>query len=221
LIEDARARGIRTARGVWREGPIVSTMQAPVFARLLLRAQPAYRDALAGTPYLGVVCPLLVLDRPFLGYWVLNLADSRVPFTGLIETTSFIDPSYVGGHHLVYLPKYTQPGSPWQTMSDDDITAQAIESLRRINPGFDDRAIRHVLVHRERHVEPLHHLGRAHVPPAVDTPIADLYLATTAQIYPALTNGESVTRHARMVADLVTERLASGHSHTSSAAVAV
>jgi hypothetical protein len=30
-----------------------------------------------------------------------------------------------------------------------------------------------------------------------------LYLATTAQIYPALTNGESVSRHAREAAGLI------------------
>ena len=35
------------------------------------------------------------------------------------------------------------------------------------------------------------------------TPVEGLYLATTAQIYPALTNGESVTRHAATVATLV------------------
>jgi len=39
--------------------------------------------------------------------------------------------------------------------------------------------------------------------PSVETPIENLYLATTAQIYPALTNGESVSRHARQAAQVV------------------
>jgi hypothetical protein len=30
-----------------------------------------------------------------------------------------------------------------------------------------------------------------------------LYLASTAQIYPALTNGESIAQHARAVAELI------------------
>jgi hypothetical protein len=43
--------------------------------------------------------------------------------------------------------------------------------------------------------------------PEVKTPVEGLYLATTAQIYPALTNGESVTRHARQAAELVYENM--------------
>jgi hypothetical protein len=41
--------------------------------------------------------------------------------------------------------------------------------------------------------------------PSVTTPIGRLYLATTAQIYPALTNAESVMAHARVVAETVLE----------------
>ncbi|MCS6911296.1 MAG: hypothetical protein NZM11_12135 [Anaerolineales bacterium] len=53
-------------------------------------------------------------------------------------------------------------------------------------------------------MEPLHKLNETHLIPEIKTPVAGLYLATTAQIYPALTNGESVTRHARQVAELLT-----------------
>jgi hypothetical protein len=60
-------------------------------------------------------------------------------------------------------------------------------------------------VHRTRYVEPLHPMNSLHLIPAIKTPIERLYLATTAQIYPALTNGESVTRHARQVAQTIAE----------------
>ena len=61
-------------------------------------------------------------------------------------------------------------------------------------------------MHRERYVEPLHPIGGAPVP-GIDTPVAGLTLATTAQIYPALTNGESVTRHAAVAAESVARHL--------------
>jgi protoporphyrinogen oxidase len=168
--------------------------------------------SLDAVPYLGVVCPLVVLDRPLTGYWVLNIADASVPFTGVIETTSYIDPALVGGHHLVYLPKYTEPGSRWQHMTDDDVRAQAVQTLRRIVPSFDSHSIRYMLVHRERYVEPLHRLHGADPVPAITTPVRNLFLATTAQIYPALTNGESVTRHARAIADMLANLENTGES---------
>ena len=175
-------------------------MQTPIFTRLIPGAPQAYRDSLTQTPYLGIVCPLMVLDQPLTGYWTLNITDESVPFTGVIETTAYIDPQYVGGYHLVYLPKYTAPGSDWQQKSDDEIKQIWLTNIQKMLPRFDPQSIRYFLVHRERFVEPLHGLNETHLIPPIKTPIDNLYLATTAQIYPALTNGESVSAHARGVA---------------------
>jgi protoporphyrinogen oxidase len=124
----------------------------------------------------------------------------------VIETTAYIDPQYVGGYHLVYLPKYTSPGSEWQNMPDEQIKAIWIEYLERMFPEFDRSHVRYFLVHRERYVEPIHRLNETHLIPPVKTPIENLFLATTAQIYPALTNGESVTRFARETAEEIIRR---------------
>jgi hypothetical protein len=70
-------------------------------------------------------------------------------------------------------------------------------------PDFDEACIQYFLIHRERFVEPLHKINETDSVPEVKTPIENLYLATTAQIYPALTNGESVSRHAREASEIV------------------
>jgi protoporphyrinogen oxidase len=178
-------------------------MQAPIFARLIPSAPQAYRDELTKTEYLGVICPLLVLTKPLTGYWTLNITDESIPFTGVIETTAYIDPQYVGGYHLAYLPKYTAPSSDWQKKSDDELKELWLNYLKRMFPDFDASTIRYFLIHRERYVEPLHGLNSLAQIPPIKTPIANLYLATTAQIYPALTNGESVSAHAREAAQLM------------------
>jgi protoporphyrinogen oxidase len=200
---DGTARGIRVGDQVRAFDAVVVTMQAPVFSRLVPNAPQEYSDYLNQTDYLGIICPLLALDRPLTGYWTLNITDDSIPFTGVIETTAYIDPQYVGGHHLVYLPKYTAPGSDWQKKSDDEIRAIWLDSLKKMFPDFDERSIQYLLIHRERYVEPLHRLNSTHLIPEVKTPVENLYLATTAQIYPALTNGESVSRHARHAAQVI------------------
>jgi protoporphyrinogen oxidase len=205
IIEQGQARGIRLKDEVRSFDSVVVTMQAPIFRRLIPKADQDYQDFLGKTEYLGIVCPLLVLDRPLTGFWTLNITDDRIPFTGIIETTSYIDPQYAGGHHLVYLPKYTAPGSPWQQKSDDEIRQIWLENLQKMFPDFKRDWVRYFLVHRERYVEPLHGLNGLHLIPDIKTPIKNLYLATTAQIYPALTNGESVTRHAQQAASVLLE----------------
>ena len=144
-----------------------------------------------------------MLDRPLTGYWTLNITDDRIPFTGIIETTTYIDPQFVGGHHLVYMPKYTSPGSDWQKKPDDEIKEIWLGYLEDMFPSFNRDWIRYFLVHREVYVEPLHGLNQVSLIPPVKTPVGHLYLSTTAQIYPALTNGESVTRHARDTAQII------------------
>ena len=151
----------------------------------------------------GSSVPLLVLDRPLTGYWTLNLTDDRLPFTGIIETTAYIDPQFVGGHHLVYLPKYIAPGSPFQKMTDEEIKELWLNRLELMFPHFERSWIRYFLVQRARYVEPLHPLNGTNLIPSVHTPIENLYLASNAQIYPALTNGESISRNAREITELI------------------
>jgi protoporphyrinogen oxidase len=182
------------------------TMQAPVAARLVPDAPAAYRERLTAQRYLGIVCPLFVLDRPLTNVWTLNIADADALVTGVIETTSYIDPSFVGGHHLVYVPKYVAPDSPWLTAPAEDIQKAWSAALAKIAPGFADVKVRYCLVHRERFVEPLHGAGAGERTLPFDAPVAGLHLCTTSQIYPALTNGESVTRHAREAAERLTSQ---------------
>jgi len=50
-------------------------------------------------------------------------------------------------------------------------------------------------------------LNSSHLIPGIETPVKGLYLSTTAQIYPALTNGESVSRHAYESAQVMLKTL--------------
>jgi protoporphyrinogen oxidase len=203
VLEQEQATGILVAGQFHAFDKLVSTVAIPIVPQLLPDANPEYLEALAQTNYLGIICPLLVLDRPLTGYWTLNLTDDNLPFTGVIETTSYIDPQFVGGHHLVYLPKYTAPNSPLQKLSDEEIKELWLKNLELMFPEFDRRWIRDFIVQRARYVEPLHPLNGYTRIPAIQTPIKNLYLSTNAQIYPTLTNGESISRKAREVAELL------------------
>jgi protoporphyrinogen oxidase len=207
MIENNEARGLLINGETHSFDLIISTVQPPILQHMIPDATREYQDFLTKTRYLGIICPILVLDRPLTGYWTLNLTDDSVPFTGVIETTSYIDPQYAGGHHLVYLPKYTAPDSPLQKMTDEEIKMIWLNQLELMFPQFDRNWIRYFLVQRARYVEPLHPLNGTDLIPSTYAPIDNLYLATNAQIYPTLTNGESVSRKAREIAELVMSKI--------------
>ncbi|MFV9504562.1 MAG: NAD(P)/FAD-dependent oxidoreductase [Oscillochloridaceae bacterium umkhey_bin13] len=183
---------------------IVITTQTPIARRLL---PPEAAEVSTGwgrlDGYLGIVCMLLVLRQRLTPYYTLNITDPSIPFTGVIETTNLIDPACVGGYHLVYLPKYVAPDSPYARMGDDELRTTFMRYLRQMFPDLRDEAIAAIRIGRERYVEPLHPLGATDRIPAVQSPIHGLFLANTGQIYPQLTNGESVCSFARQVADIV------------------
>ncbi len=203
MVEKGRAWGLRFGNRAVPFDGVVATMQIPIYRRLIPDAHSTYHMLLDQTEYMGIIAPLLVLDRPLSGYWTLNITDERFSYTSVIETTTYIDSQFVGGHHLVYLPKYTAPDSWWRQLSDDEIRTIWLHELEAMFPSFDRSWIRYFLIHRERYAEPLHRLnGTDHIP-SIITPVENLYLITSAQIFPQLTNGESVSRHARRAAQMI------------------
>ena len=91
---------------------------------------PDYARKLAEVKYLGVVCFVLLLKRRLSPYYVLNLTDEGLPFTGVIEMTNLVSMSETAGYHLVYLPKYTVPGDPLFNAPESELWA-------RSEKGFD------------------------------------------------------------------------------------
>lgn len=194
VIENGRATGIRTAAGVQPFDAIISTLQSPILGALVPQAPADFRQQLLNQEYLGVLCPLLILDRSIMPYYVINITDETIPFTAVVDTTNLIDPRHVNGHHLVYLPKYLAPGSELAQWPDEKVKAEWLKHLKRMFPAFDESWITDFFVHRARYVEPIRPMGTLDQIPDIQTPVERLYMGNTVMIYPDLGNGEAVTR---------------------------
>jgi protoporphyrinogen oxidase len=196
-IEGGSVTGV-VVNGVYQPfDAVVATTPLPILSMLV--PEP-YRTQLTLPPspeFLGVICGLLLLDRPLSPYYTLNIGDDEIPFTGVIETTNVIAPEHVGGHHLVYVPKYVTRTSPYHDLDDDALRALYIEHLSKMLPSFRDSTVRHAFVFRERFVEPLHQIGRARPTVPISTAIHGLSIVNNGQIYPELTNCQSSVRHAQ------------------------
>lgn len=210
---NGRAAGIRTTEGITPFDAIISTLQSPLLAQLIPGAPQPYVEQLQRQEYLGVLCPLLIMKRSIIPYYVLNITDETIPFTAVVETTNLIDPRHVKNHHLVYLPKYLAPGSELAQWPDDQVKSEWLKHLKRMFPDFSEADITDFWVQRARYVEPLRPINTTDQIPTVKTPVERLYIANTAMVYPELNNGESGTRLAVRVADQV---LADGKTWESS-----
>jgi len=163
---------------------LVATVPSNIFQRLAPELPQEYVAKLNGLEYEAAVVVLLELDRPLSSMYWLNVADAGVPFTGIIEHTNFIDPAKYGGRRFVYLSKYMEPDHPYFTMESDQVIEEYIPHLNKVNPNFDRSWIKDTWVFRERAAQPIIPMRYSERIPEHRTPLKNLYLANTTQIYP-------------------------------------
>ncbi len=102
----------------------------------------------------------------------------------MFEQTNFVPPEQYGGSHLVYLSRYLEVTDPIWTMDQDALFQHYIPALQRINPAFDPSWVREIRVFRERAAQPIVPLHYSALIPEMRTPLPNIYLANTTQIYP-------------------------------------
>jgi protoporphyrinogen oxidase len=185
----------------------IPTLQPPALRFLL---PERHRGLLAPYPqrWQGVVCVVLKLPRSVLPYYAVNIVD-ETPITTAVETSHVVGTDHTGGLRLVYLPKYCAPDAPEQAEDDESVYRRFTDFLSQMSPGFSRDEVVDWTVQRAKLVEPVHPLiagGRRAIAP-IWPGVDGLALASNAQIYPQLLNGESVMGFATRVAAEAAERL--------------
>lgn len=155
--------------------------------------------------YLGVICLLLRTERSVSPYHTLNITDRRVPLTTIVETTHVVDPQQVGGS-LAYVTKYVDPSHEDLRRPEAELAAEYLRHARTIFPHLDGAGILAQSLQRARVVEPVHVLGQVGRE-SDHFPVPGLALASTADVYPAIVNGQAVVKVADQAVAGILERL--------------
>jgi protoporphyrinogen oxidase len=163
---------------------VLATTPSNIFQKIVPNLPAEYAAKLNALEYEAAVVALLEIDQPLSNVYWLNIADKELPFTAVIEHTNFVDPARYGGRRLIYLSKYIEPDHPYFTMSEDAIIAEYLPHLKKINPNFDPSWVKQSWVFRERAAQPIIPLHYSKMIPEHRTPLRNLYLANTTQIYP-------------------------------------
>jgi protoporphyrinogen oxidase len=161
---------------------VALTVPAPVAARVCQGLSEEEEARLRGVRYLGIVCASLLLKRPFAGFYVTNITDPGIPFTAVIEMSALVNRAELGGHSLVYLPRYLEPDDPAFDLPDGEIQEAALAALERMVPGFDRDDLLAFRVSRARHVFALPTLHYSQRLPPMTTSVPGLHLVNAAHI---------------------------------------
>ena len=163
---------------------VIATTPSYIFTRLAPPLPTDYSEKLSSVRYLSAVLLILTLDRPLSAKYWLNVADRSLPFVGIIEHTNMIDPALYGGRHILYLTNYTPRDSDLYRKTPDELLADFVPHLQKINPDFQRSWIQEYYHHKVDGAQPIVGVHYGRQIPDHRTPYQNLYLANTTQIYP-------------------------------------
>jgi protoporphyrinogen oxidase len=198
---------------------VVLTVPCGRIADLVLQLPDEARARLRRVTYQGIACASLLLRRPLAGYYVTNITDARVPFTGVIEMTALVDPGTFGGNALVYLPRYLTQDDPFWQRDDASVREEFVGALERMYPAFRREDVLAFQVSRVREVLAVTTLRYStELLPALHTAVPGVHIANSAQIAQGTLNVNETIGLAETQARALIARLAGARSSTGAAA---
>jgi len=132
--------------------------------------------------YLGVICPSILIKRPISGYYVTNITDTWPPFTGIIEMSALVDKQELGNFHLVYLPKYLDPGNELFNKPETELKEYFLSSLFKMYSFLSESDIIQWTYSSARRVFALPVVNYSANLPSCKTSLKGYYIINTAQI---------------------------------------
>jgi protoporphyrinogen oxidase len=161
----------------------ILTLPAPQILSVCPQLAPEERRRLENITYQGIVCASVLLRKPLGGFYVTNITDRWVPFTGVIEMTALVDRERFGGNSLVYLPRYLAQDETFWNLGDDEIREQFLTALERMYPTFRRDDVLAFHLSRARYVLAISTIDYSQQAlPAVATSLPGIAIVNSAQI---------------------------------------
>jgi protoporphyrinogen oxidase len=190
--------GVQAGRGEQEYEAVVCAIPAPRVCALFEEDLPELRSV----EYIGVVCLLMVLERPVTDSFWINVNDPRVAFNGFIEFSN-LNPGVSKGKPVVYVPFYCHPSEPRFSLPDEALLEEYLRALGLIQPALDRASVLHWRVSRDPYAQPICPCGfGARVPPRRG-PRPGVFVLDSSQLYPADRNLSGTIGMARQMAQLV------------------
>ena len=173
---------------------VIITLPAGLASQLCPELSGVEKNKLENVDYLGVICVAVLLDKSISDFYVTNITDTWVPFTGVIEMTALVDKKYMDGKALIYLPKYVVKGDPLFDESDECLKKYFIENLKKMYPEITDDLIRFVGVAKAKNVITVAKLNYSELLPGIKTSVPNVYFINTSHIKDGTLNVNETVR---------------------------
>lgn len=182
LVQNGRVTGVAAGDTTFEADHVISTIPTPLISRLIPDLPDASRAAYDAIENIGVICVLLKLKRSVTPHFWVNIVDPTATVPGMIEFTNLR--AIPSGETIVYVPFYMPTDIALWDRPDDVFFAEAMASVRLVNPAIAPSDLIEATLGRLKHAQPVCPPGFQAMIPPVQTPLTGLQIADTCFYYP-------------------------------------
>jgi len=162
---------------------VILTIPCPSIPKLCPQLSPSEKQLFNEVKYQGVLCASLLLRKPLAGYYITNIADGWIPFTGVIEMTALVDKENFDQNSLVYLPRYLTQEDPFWNKTFEEIQDEFLKALESMYLSFLRKDVLTFKIFKARHVLPITTLNySSELLPANKTSLENVFVVNSAQL---------------------------------------
>jgi protoporphyrinogen oxidase len=209
-VHDGRVKEVHAGDARIACDAVISTVALPILDRLVPDQPGLYFHRVRQVKYIGLVCMLLSLKRPFSRNFWTNINDPRISFNGIIEQSTLNENLQRAGLNVVYVPFYLPTTEPRYDAADQDLFTEYTAMLRLMNPDFSASWVKEYHVFRTPHAQPVFTINFVDLVPNHRTPIRGLYVTDSTQFYPEDRTISQAIRQGRTAAAMITADLDAG-----------
>jgi protoporphyrinogen oxidase len=104
--------------------------------------------------YRSAIVPLLVLRSSITPYYWINILDTNVPFSVIVNQQALLPGGYYGGQWPLYVGHYVADNSELFAKSDQELFEYYLGYLKQIFPGIESQIIKYE-IGRAKHTQPI------------------------------------------------------------------
>jgi protoporphyrinogen oxidase len=164
---------------------VIFTVPSRIIPKLWSNMPSKERIQHQAIKYMGVSCTSMLLKKDISPYYVTNITDDHIPFTGIIEMSALVDKQSFNGHALVYLPKYVDPEDEIFQRPDEQIHQEFKTKILQMYPHLREDDIVVMKTAKAPMVFALNTINYSRHLPPIKSAVNGIYYANTAFI----TNG--------------------------------
>jgi protoporphyrinogen oxidase len=159
---------------------VISTAPIQYLPRLVPDMPASFVERIDAIKNIPVACVILKLKQPLSENFWMNINDPAIEIPGVIEYSNLnkMSPS------ILYAPFYMPKTHPKWANTNDQLIAEVISYLSKLNPAFRPDWVLASHCHRYDFAQTICPPGFFDMLPPMKTPIQGLYMADTGYYYP-------------------------------------